>query len=87
MALLYLVTYNHNYNESAQVFRTRAEAVQAIVDAFALDSDDEGNPYPDRMLDTAEFWQNIMDLCQNDDWKGFMFYTLDTETLELHEVE
>ena len=83
MASLYLVTFNYDYNESAAVFRTRAEAVRAIADAFGLDGDDEGNPYPDQMLDTAEFWQDIMDLYENDDWKGFMVYKLDAETLEI----
>lgn len=71
MPPIYLVTYNHDYNESAVAFHTRAEAVADIANNF----DCESEP------DTPEFWKEVSDIYEASNWKGFQFLKMDQSTL------
>jgi hypothetical protein len=76
LTLIYLVTYNFDYEESARAFRTRAEAVADIADTFECESEP----------DTPAFWQEVMDTYGAGNWKGFQFLTLDPATMAIKEA-
>ena len=75
--MIYLVTYNHDYNESVEAFRTREEAIASITDAFE----------PEAEPDTKEFWEEVMEIYEAGNWKGFQFLQLDPETLKITECD
>ena len=73
MTVLFIVTYNRDYEESAFAFASRPEAVAHIGETFEC----EAEP------DTVEFWSEVSDTYQASSWKGLQLLALNTETLQI----
>ncbi|APH74129.1 hypothetical protein [Aquibium oceanicum] len=73
MSKIYIVTFNHDYDESIHAFRTRQEAIVEIADAFGTTRQD----------DTPEFWKEVSEQYEAGSWKGAQLAVLDTETLQV----
>jgi hypothetical protein len=77
--VIYLVTLNHNYNESAAAFGAKKEALEFIRDSFGIMESETG-------LGTDSFWQAVCEHYEAHSWKGAQFLTLDPNTLEIEDV-
>jgi hypothetical protein len=74
--MIFLLHFNHDYNESTEAHATRAAAVESVGIAFGIDTETTGH-------DTAEFWEAVDSHYAAGDWKGFTFQTLDPATLKI----
>ena len=72
--ILYILHFNHDYNEWTEVYRTYDEAFGAMAQAFEVDPE------------SPSVWFDAQDAYEHDNWKGFTFQTLNTETLEITDV-
>ncbi len=82
---VYLCHYNYDYNEWTAAFRTKEEAIEDIAEAFALGKHDD--PETELVNGSAEFWEAVRERYEDEDWKGFTFHRLDTETMNLEVLE
>ena len=73
--ILYILHFNHDYNEWTEVYRTRKKAIKAIASTFEVDPQ-----HP-------KFWTEVISEYNSNNWKGFTFQTLDTETLEITDAQ
>lgn len=74
--MIYLITYNYDYEESVHAFPTREAAVDDIARTFEC----EEKP------DTPAFWEEVMRNYSAGNWKGFQFVTLDPATLKVTDL-